>query len=49
MRSVEELSETIIDVLCDRKGFYDWWYGVEDEDQENILEKIQDVTNEWID
>ena len=48
MLSVEELSEMIVEELCEKKGFDNWWSSVEDEDQEVILEKLQDVISEWL-
>lgn len=48
MRSVEELSETIVGVLCERLGFDNWWTEVDDYIQEEILEDLQDTIKEWL-
>lgn len=48
MRSVEELSETIIGTLSEREGFDSWWYSVKDYIQEEILEDLQDTIKEWL-
>lgn len=49
MRTAEELSQMIVDTLCLRKGFEDFWFSQEDSTQEEILEELQDVINEWDD
>jgi hypothetical protein len=48
MRSIEELSETIIGVLGEQDGFDAWWYSVEDYLQEEILEDIQNTVQDWL-
>ena len=48
-RNNEELSQTIIDTLCERKGFDNWWYDLDDDIQEEILEQIQENIAEWMD
>lgn len=48
MRSVEELSETIIGTLCERLGFDNWWVDVDDDIKEEILEDIQQTVEEWL-
>lgn len=45
----DELSEMIIDALCERRGFENWWYDLEDEDQEEIYEELEEVIREWQD
>ena len=47
MRSIEELSETIIGVLSERCGFDDWWYNLDEIWQEEILEDLQETIKEW--
>jgi hypothetical protein len=47
MRSIEELSETIIGVLSERSGFDDWWYNLDEIWQEEILEDLQETIKEW--
>jgi hypothetical protein len=48
MRNIEELSEIIVGVLSEYKGFENWWYNIEDNDQEDILEDLQDNIAEWM-
>mgnify|MGYP006304301501 CR=1 FL=1 len=47
MRNVEELSQMIIDSLCSRKGFDNWWFDLEYEDQEEIMDEIRNTYEEW--
>ena len=33
----------IIDELCDRKGFDDWWYNLDDEVEKEITDKLEEI------
>jgi hypothetical protein len=33
----------IIDGLCDRKGFDDWWYNLDDEVEKEITDKLEEI------
>ena len=33
----------IIDSLCDRRGFDDWWYSIDDDIQNEIIEEIENI------
>jgi hypothetical protein len=33
----------IIDSLCDRKGFDDWWYNLGDDIEEEITTKLESI------
>lgn len=48
-RYTEELSQMIVEKLSNRKGFEDWWYGLEDDIQEEVLDDIKNTYDEWID
>jgi hypothetical protein len=47
MRNVEELSEMIVGTLCERRGFDDWWFSLDENIQEEIQEKIQLTITDW--
>lgn len=38
-------SEKIVDALNDRKGFDHWWYNIDSETQEEILEELEKIIN----
>jgi hypothetical protein len=33
----------IIDKLCNRNGFDDWWYNLDDNIEEEIVKEIEDI------
>ena len=33
----------IIDTLCDRGGFDDWWYNLDDEVEKEITDKLEEI------
>ena len=33
----------IIDSLCNRNGFDDWWYNIDDDIQNEITEELEDI------
>ena len=39
----------ILDVLCDRSGFDDWWYNLDDDTQENIESSIEEIIKRRLD
>jgi len=45
MKEREELAQKIIDYLCGRSGFDDWWHNIEDEYQEEMIVDIAQVIN----
>lgn len=47
--NIEELSILIIDSLCKRRGFENWWLDLEDEDMDNIYEELRQTIEEFID
>ena len=38
-------SKKIIDMLDDRKGFGNWWYNIDPDTQQEILEEIEKIIN----
>jgi hypothetical protein len=39
----------IFDVLCDRSGFDDWWYNLDDETTEEIESSIEEIIKRRLD
>jgi hypothetical protein len=39
----------ILDVLCDRSGFDDWWYNLDDGTQEDIESSIEEIIKKRLD
>jgi len=33
----------IIDELCDRSGFDDWWFNLDDETEKEITDKLEEI------
>ncbi len=33
----------IIDSLCDRGGFDDWWYGIDDDIEAEIISELENI------
>lgn len=40
-KSMKNLTEKIIDYLCDRNGFDNWWYNIDEETQEEIKKGME--------
>jgi len=38
----------IIDELCDRNGFDDWWYNLDDEVEKEITDKLEEIVERLI-
>ena len=38
----------IIDSLCNRNGFDDWWYNLDDSIEEEILEELENIINKRV-
>lgn len=45
MKEREELAQKVIDYLCSRGGFDDWWHNIEKDTQEGIIVDIAEVIN----
>lgn len=41
-------TQEIIDLLCDRGGFDDWWYMLDDDIQDEIKTSIKRIINKRI-
>lgn len=39
----------IIDSLCDRNGFDDWWYNLDDETENEIILEIESIIKKRLD
>ena len=46
-RNVEELSQMVVDVLCEHRGFEDFWLSQDEDKQESILEDIMNAVIDW--
>lgn len=42
-REIKKCTLEILDSLCDRSGFDDWWYNLDDDTQEEIESSIEDI------
>ena len=40
---IKKCALEIIDSLCDRKGFDDWWYNLGDDIEEEITTKLESI------
>ena len=40
---VKKCVAEIIDTLCDRGGFDDWWYNLDDEVEKEITDKLEEI------
>ena len=45
MKEREELAQKIIDYLCGRGGFDDWWHNIDEDTQEEMIVDIAQVIN----
>ena len=41
-----ETIKNLLNVLIDRNGFDNWWYNIDEETQEEIMEELEMVLNE---
>ena len=48
-REVKKCVLEIFDALCDRNGFDDWWYNLDDEIQEDIETSIEEIIKRRLD
>ena len=42
-REIKKCVGEIIDELCDRGGFDDWWYKLDDEVEKEITDKLEEI------
>jgi hypothetical protein len=42
-REIKKCVLEIFDGLCDRSGFDDWWYNLDDDTQEEIESSIEEI------
>ena len=42
-REIKKCVGEIIDTLCDRGGFDDWWYNLDDEVEKEITDKLEEI------
>lgn len=42
-RKEREAAQAVIDELTDRRGFDDWWFGIDEEIQQEILDTITEI------
>jgi len=42
-REIKKCVGEIIDELCDRNGFDDWWYELDDEVEKEITDKLEEI------
>jgi len=42
-KEVKKTVGKIIDSLCDRSGFDDWWYNIDDSIQEEIMAELENI------
>ena len=45
-REIKKCVLEIFDALCDRSGFDDWWYNLDDDTQEEIENEIEEAFSE---
>lgn len=45
---IKKVVAEIIDALCDRKGFDDWWYNLDDDIEKEIEEEIEKIIEKRI-
>jgi hypothetical protein len=48
-KTSEELVDFFIDILRDYKGFDNWWYNMEDEDQDKLKEEVAELLQGFLD
>jgi hypothetical protein len=42
-KEIKKTSQEIIDMLCDRKGFDNWWYSLDDDIENEIISEIEKI------
>ena len=42
-REIKKCVLEIFDALCDRSGFDDWWYNLDDEVEKEITDKLEEI------
>ena len=42
-REIKNCVGEIIDELCNRNGFDDWWYNLDDEVEKEITDKLEEI------
>ena len=40
---IKKTTAEIIDMLCERSGFDDWWYNLDDEVEKEITDKLEEI------
>ena len=48
-REIKKCTLEILDSLCDRSGFDDWWYNLDDDRQEEIGSSIEEIIKRRLD
>lgn len=48
MRDVQVLTDMIISVLMDRKGFDDWFGDLDNSILDNIIDELDETIEEWL-
>ncbi len=48
-REIKKCVLEIFDALCDRSGFDDWWYNLDDDTQEEIESSIEEIIKRRLD
>jgi hypothetical protein len=48
MENKKEIVEDLIGELTNRSGFDDWWYSIDEEIQEEIIEELVTVLHNYI-
>ena len=47
-REIKKCVGEIIDSLCDRNGFDDWWYNLDDEVEAEIISSLEEIVKKRI-
>jgi hypothetical protein len=47
-REIKKCVVEIIDSLCDRNGFDDWWYNLDDEVEAEIISSLEEIVKKRI-
>jgi len=48
MRDVQVLTDMIISILSNRKGFDDWFGSLDDSISDNIIDELDETIEEWL-
>jgi hypothetical protein len=49
MKKYSKLVQSIIENLCDRGGFDEWWYNIDDDIKREIRVEMRQTIEKWID